>query len=53
LAEGLPVGGTLALARYENLGGVRGALTQHADTALAKAVQASGRRCQIVCVQDQ
>jgi energy-coupling factor transporter ATP-binding protein EcfA2 len=42
LAEGLPVGGTLALARYENLGGVRGALTQHADTALAKAVQASG-----------
>ncbi len=43
LADGLPVGGTLTLTRYHNLGGVRGALTQHADTALAEAVRASGR----------
>ncbi len=42
LAEGLPAGGTLTLARYRDLGGVRGALTQHADTALTEAVQASG-----------
>ncbi len=42
LAEGLPVGGTVALSRYHDLGGVRGALTQHADAALAEAVQASG-----------
>ncbi len=42
LADGLPAGGTLSLARYRDLGGVRGALTQHADTALTKAVQASG-----------
>jgi WD40 repeat protein len=42
LAEGLPVGGTLSLSRYGDLGGVRGALTQHADAALAKAVQVSG-----------
>ncbi len=42
LAEGLPVGGTLTLSRYDDLGGVRGALTRHADAALAKAVQLSG-----------
>jgi WD40 repeat protein len=42
LADGLPVGGTLTLARYHDLGGVRGALTQHADTALANAVRTSG-----------
>ncbi|MGH3802024.1 MAG: WD40 repeat domain-containing protein, partial [Pseudonocardiaceae bacterium] len=42
LAEGLPVGSTLTLARYHDLGGVRGALTQHADAALAEAVKASG-----------
>ena len=42
LAEGLPVGGTLTLSRYDDLGGVRGALTQHADLALAAAVRASG-----------
>ncbi|MGH3977294.1 MAG: WD40 repeat domain-containing protein, partial [Pseudonocardiaceae bacterium] len=42
LADGLPAGGTLTLARYRDLGGVRGALTKHADTALANAVRASG-----------
>ncbi len=42
LAEGLPAGGTLTLARYEDLGGVRGALTRHADAALAEAVRVSG-----------
>ncbi|MGH3687572.1 MAG: TIR domain-containing protein [Pseudonocardiaceae bacterium] len=42
LADGLPVGGTLSLSRYHNLGGVRGALTRHADAALADAARASG-----------
>ncbi|MGH3820822.1 MAG: TIR domain-containing protein, partial [Pseudonocardiaceae bacterium] len=42
LAEGLPPGGTLTLARYHDLGGVCGALTQHAGTALTEAGQASG-----------
>jgi WD40 repeat protein/energy-coupling factor transporter ATP-binding protein EcfA2 len=42
LAEGLPVGGTLTLSRYSDLGGVQGALTQHADLALVAAVRASG-----------
>jgi energy-coupling factor transporter ATP-binding protein EcfA2 len=42
LADGLPAGGTLTLARYRDLGGVRGALTQHADTALTDAIRASG-----------
>jgi WD40 repeat protein len=42
LADGLPVGGKLALSRYHDLGGVRGALSRHADTALADAVRASG-----------
>jgi WD40 repeat protein/type II secretory pathway predicted ATPase ExeA len=42
LAEGLPPGGTLTLARYRDLGGVRGALTQHADTALTEAIRTSG-----------
>jgi conflict system STAND superfamily ATPase len=42
LADGLPVGGMLTLSRYHDLGGVRGALTRHADTALADAIRASG-----------
>ncbi|MDQ3764379.1 MAG: TIR domain-containing protein [Actinomycetota bacterium] len=42
LADDLPAGGTLTLARYHNLGGVQGALSRHADTALADAIQASG-----------
>ena len=37
LAEGLPVGGMLTLARYEAVGGVRGALSRHADAALVAA----------------
>jgi hypothetical protein len=42
LAVGLSAGGTLTFARYRELGGVRGALTRHADAALAVAVQTSG-----------
>ncbi|MGH3692672.1 MAG: TIR domain-containing protein [Pseudonocardiaceae bacterium] len=42
LADGLPAGGMLTLARYQDLGGVRGALTRHADAALAEAVRAGG-----------
>jgi WD40 repeat protein len=42
LADGLPSGGTLTLARYNDLGGVQGALTRHADTALEDAIRASG-----------
>jgi type II secretory pathway predicted ATPase ExeA len=42
LAGDLPAGATLTLARYHDLGGVRGALTQHADNALTEAVQVSG-----------
>jgi energy-coupling factor transporter ATP-binding protein EcfA2 len=42
LADGLPPGGTLTLARYHDLGGVRGAMTRHADAALAEAVRVSG-----------
>jgi WD40 repeat protein len=42
LAEGLPAGGRLTLDRYYDLGGVQGALSRHADTALAEAVRVSG-----------
>ncbi|MGH4001654.1 MAG: TIR domain-containing protein, partial [Pseudonocardiaceae bacterium] len=42
LADDLPVDGTLTRTRYDNLGGVRGALIQHADAALAEAVRTSG-----------
>jgi hypothetical protein len=42
LAEGLPTGGMLTLDRYHDLGGVRGALSRHADAALTEAMQASG-----------
>ena len=42
LADGLPVGAMLTSARYRDLGGVRGALTRHADAALAEAVHKSG-----------
>ncbi len=41
LADGLPAGGTVTLPRYHDLGGVRGALTRHADAALVEAVRAS------------
>jgi WD40 repeat protein len=42
LADGLSAGGTVSLPRYHGLGGVRGALTRHADAAFTAAVQASG-----------
>ncbi|MGH3771483.1 MAG: toll/interleukin-1 receptor domain-containing protein [Pseudonocardiaceae bacterium] len=43
LAEGVGRGGHLSVARYEQLGGVQGALTRQADAALAEASTASGR----------
>ncbi|MGH3913899.1 MAG: TIR domain-containing protein [Pseudonocardiaceae bacterium] len=43
LAEGVRRGGRLSRARYEQLGGVHGALTRQADAALADAIAASGR----------
>ena len=43
LAEGLGRGGQLSGARYDQLGGVQGALTRQADTALAEASAATGR----------
>jgi hypothetical protein len=43
LAEGVSRGGQLSVARYEQLGGVQGALTRQADTALAEALTAGGR----------
>ncbi|MGH3826516.1 MAG: TIR domain-containing protein [Pseudonocardiaceae bacterium] len=42
LADGVPAGGTVALSRYRDLGGVQGALTRHADTAFTDAVRVSG-----------
>ncbi|HWM59994.1 MAG TPA: TIR domain-containing protein [Pseudonocardia sp.] len=43
LAEGVGRGGQLSMARYEDIGGVQGALTRQADAALAQAVTTSGR----------
>jgi energy-coupling factor transporter ATP-binding protein EcfA2 len=43
LADGVTRGGVLSSARYDQLGGVQGALTRHADAALAKAVNDGGR----------
>ncbi len=43
LAEGVSRGGQLSSIRYDQLGGVQGALTRQADTALACAVAATGR----------
>ncbi|HWR49430.1 MAG TPA: hypothetical protein VN327_17735 [Pseudonocardiaceae bacterium] len=43
LAEGIGHGGQLSATRYEQLGGVQGALTRQADAALAEAITASGR----------
>jgi type II secretory pathway predicted ATPase ExeA len=42
LADGLGAEGTLSLSRYRDIGGVQGALTRHADAALAEAVRTSG-----------
>jgi hypothetical protein len=36
-------GGELSNARYDELGGVQGALTRQADAALAEAAEAGGR----------
>ncbi|MGH3808067.1 MAG: TIR domain-containing protein [Pseudonocardiaceae bacterium] len=43
LAAGVSRGGQLSGARYDQLGGVRGALTRQAEAALAEACAASGR----------
>ncbi|MBV9140348.1 MAG: TIR domain-containing protein [Pseudonocardiales bacterium] len=49
LAEDLPPGGTVALSRYHDLGGVRGALTRHADAAFSDAIKASGlTECEVL-----
>ncbi len=44
LADGVHHGGRLTQQRYDQLGGVQGALTRQADTALADATAATGRR---------
>ncbi|MGH3701876.1 MAG: TIR domain-containing protein, partial [Pseudonocardiaceae bacterium] len=44
LAEGVRRGGQLSTARYDQLGGVQGALTRQANTALTDATAATGRR---------
>ncbi len=43
LAEGISCGGQLSPRRYDQLGGVRGALSRQADAALAEASAVSGR----------
>ncbi|MDX8034486.1 TIR domain-containing protein [Lentzea sp. BCCO 10_0856] len=42
LAMNVPRGGTLSSERYENLGGVHGALARHADDVLDSAVSETG-----------
>ncbi|MGH3772030.1 MAG: WD40 repeat domain-containing protein, partial [Pseudonocardiaceae bacterium] len=44
LAEGVTRGGSLSSTRYEQLGGVQGALSRQADAALAEALTVGGRR---------
>jgi hypothetical protein len=48
LADGVSRGGKLSIGRYNQLGGVQGALTHQADAALRDAVAASGRSCEEV-----
>src|SRR3954454_3975908 len=43
LGDGVTRGGRLSATRYEELGGVRGALALQADAALVEAVTAGGR----------
>ncbi|MBV9164349.1 MAG: TIR domain-containing protein [Pseudonocardiales bacterium] len=43
LAQGVHRGGQLSTARYDELGGVQGALTRQADLALTEASATSGR----------
>ncbi|HEU0086522.1 MAG TPA: TIR domain-containing protein [Pseudonocardiaceae bacterium] len=51
LAEGIRRGGQLSAMRYEQLGGVQGALRREADAALAEAVAAGGRNRQEVITE--
>jgi WD40 repeat protein/energy-coupling factor transporter ATP-binding protein EcfA2 len=44
LADGVGHGGQLSGARYDQLGGVQGALIRQADAALNEAITATGRR---------
>ncbi|HEX8762016.1 MAG TPA: hypothetical protein VF734_19025, partial [Pseudonocardiaceae bacterium] len=44
LANGVSRGGRLSRHRYDELGGVQGALTRQADAALNEAITTSGRR---------
>jgi WD40 repeat protein/ABC-type uncharacterized transport system YnjBCD ATPase subunit len=44
LADGIGRGGRLSRLRYDQIGGVQGALTRQADAALAEAVATTGRR---------
>ncbi|MGH3870404.1 MAG: TIR domain-containing protein [Pseudonocardiaceae bacterium] len=48
LADGVGRGGQLSAARYDQLGGVQGALTRQADAALAAAVSLGGRSAEEV-----
>ncbi len=50
LADGVSRGGRLSQQRYDQLGGVQGALTRQADAALAEATAAGGRRREEVIV---
>ncbi|MGH3685514.1 MAG: hypothetical protein ACRDSM_10770 [Pseudonocardiaceae bacterium] len=43
LTKGVGRGGQLSAERYQELGGVQGALTQQADVALVEATKATGR----------
>ncbi|MGQ0777561.1 MAG: nSTAND1 domain-containing NTPase [Pseudonocardiales bacterium] len=43
LADGVGRGGQLSAARYDQLGGVRGALARQAEAALAEAITVGGR----------
>ncbi|SHN46587.1 TIR domain-containing protein [Cryptosporangium aurantiacum] len=48
LSEGVGRGGRLTLQRYEEMGGVRGALAQQADAALADAASTGRHRDQVM-----
>ena len=48
LAIGVTRGGRLLISRYEQLGGVQGALVRQADAALREAVTAGGRSSEAV-----
>jgi hypothetical protein len=48
LGEGVPRGGRLLMSRYEQLGGVQGALTRQAEAALVEATAVGGRGRDVV-----